>query len=570
MSKGYLIPENAQPTLNRCLRVFVPDDPLYIAAFLGALTYFGQWTAWERDKEKRGQFAAHAWRDANELTIDGLSTPCGDYPLTDDEMSDILDKLDEISERLKELEDMDVIVNQTVNGCGCGCDGDTPDTTTTTVTIPGIDPTDTGISPPYDDTVYAVVDSVKCRTANWLVDSTIYVIRGWANIGAAEMVVVSLASALIGLFAIFNGVPADGIAWGMVIYFIAVTIIEISQLDDFQLDDLDVLAAEIESMREEFVCAMYGWTTANELSSALLGFLNSRVDETATAVGWSPETIDKIKNVFSKIFGSELSNYVVQNVDRIVPSDFVEQHDCICGATGDYCPDHNLVLEGFGSLPDGDLTETTQGFASQFNSTNGYHQVIFEVAANYCVSIDYGEYSPAEMHEVCSDGNMVSADGYCIRRFVARSSAPFGATVTFNLISADCTCVQPLWEAVSGEYCEAEIVLTELVGRVDWDGTVSKSTETGGYSFHLNRLDLSNYQGKTFKFYGNSEQGVTVTLIIKRENLADVELVLDEEAFAYFDFYGVELLSLTVHSYYGNYNLHCPQPANGFFSFVEV
>lgn len=440
MKKGYLIPENAQPTTNRCLRVFVPDDPLYIAAFLGALTYFGQWTAWERDKEKRGQFAASAWKDANELTIDGLSLACGDYPLTEDEMSDILDKLDEISERLKELEDMDVIVNQTVNsGCGCGCDGETS-STTNTVTTPIIDPTDTGISPPYDDTVYTVVDAVKCRAANWLVDKTIGVIRGWANIGAVEVTVVAVAGAFFTIFAVLGGVATGGIVAGVVVFTIAGLVIQLAQYDDFQVDDLDILAAEIESMREEFVCVMYGWTTASELSAALLGFLYSRVDETATSVGWTEETKDKVKVVFEKIFGSEFSNYIVQNVGAIVPADFVAQYSCLCGATGDSCPNANLHLSAYGELPAGDLTGTTEGFASTFNSTTGYYEIIFELAENYCVTIENGVYTPEESHEKCSGGVMVPSDGSCIRRFVARSQTPFGTAVTFDSQSEDCSC----------------------------------------------------------------------------------------------------------------------------------
>lgn len=70
---GYLIPDNPQPNELNCLLVFYPDDPMYLAALLGSITYLGTWTAWERDPDKKARLAAAAWKDANECTLDSMS-----------------------------------------------------------------------------------------------------------------------------------------------------------------------------------------------------------------------------------------------------------------------------------------------------------------------------------------------------------------------------------------------------------------------------------------------------------------------------------------------------------------
>jgi len=62
--KGYIIPETIDPKENVCIRVYVPNDPLYIGAFWNAYEFFTKWNAWERDEAKRGADAAAVWRSA--------------------------------------------------------------------------------------------------------------------------------------------------------------------------------------------------------------------------------------------------------------------------------------------------------------------------------------------------------------------------------------------------------------------------------------------------------------------------------------------------------------------------
>jgi hypothetical protein len=89
-----------------------------MAALLGSITYLGTWTAWERDVDKRGRYAALAWKDANERTINELSTGCdGNCP--DCDLCDMT--ADELRQLIaEELEKMAINIVNNV-GCGCGC-----------------------------------------------------------------------------------------------------------------------------------------------------------------------------------------------------------------------------------------------------------------------------------------------------------------------------------------------------------------------------------------------------------------------------------------------------------------
>ena len=62
--KAYLIPANPAPESDVCIRVYVPDDPLYIAAFWGCYEYLTAWLAWERDEAHTGKVVADRWKAA--------------------------------------------------------------------------------------------------------------------------------------------------------------------------------------------------------------------------------------------------------------------------------------------------------------------------------------------------------------------------------------------------------------------------------------------------------------------------------------------------------------------------
>lgn len=569
MKKGYLIPENAQPTTNRCLRVFVPDDPLYVAAFLGALTYFGQWTAWERDIEKRGQFAARAWKEANEITIDGLSLPCGDNPITDEEMSEILEQLAQIRSQLAEINDMNITVTQT-NGCGC-CDGEE----TTTQTIEGIiiDPEDTGIIPPYMTENVIVVDSARCRAANWMATIVAQMTRTMSTIGTMPITLSNVVSVLIAIFTVGNG-----LIWSMTA-ILALGYRLINGLTSDSYDYFDTVADAMENSMQSFVCALYNWTSADNLGAMLNGEILGFVNDAKLQLGLSDTVANSMYTALADVMGAAFVNYFVQNIDTIVPAAFVPAYSCLCGATGDSCPTSNLVLAGVGTLPAGDLTGTTQGFGSSFNSQTGYYEVIFELADNYCVAIDNGQYvgelTPTAAHETCAGGVMVASDGSCIRRFVARSQTPFGTAVTFDKVSNDCSC-EPIWEAVEYSTCSASMTLDEDENSIEYSGTISKNGDYGAYSFIARIPDSENcgwLSDKVTTFSSTQNQGLSVDIRIGRDlggttEWLDINVSNGSTVIA--DLTGRTATYIQISMTVGNYSLPCPQALSGILSWTQA
>lgn len=62
--KGYLIPAEPSPDDMLCVKVFIPNDLLYIAAFWHSVEFLTTWTAWQRDAAHRATEAAAAWKAA--------------------------------------------------------------------------------------------------------------------------------------------------------------------------------------------------------------------------------------------------------------------------------------------------------------------------------------------------------------------------------------------------------------------------------------------------------------------------------------------------------------------------
>ena len=359
--------------------------------------------------------------------------------------------IDDLGSRITELEEMDINVTQTVNGCGCGSGA----TTTNTNQTDGftLDPDETGIVPPYMTDPVVIVDSAKCRAVNYLVVKVAYMARSMSNLGTAGQVLAGIVGMLYAIFTWVDVVPGDEVP-GTIIGFagllsIAMKISTLIGLTDFVWVVFDDVADALDDPEDKqaAICSLYNWENALELGENLTGLINSKVDGLDT----STEIKIALKEIFGMVFGPQLVNWFVEHIESIVPADFVSQYECICGATGDSCPTQNLVLAGVGSLAAGDLSGSTQGFASEFNGQTGYHEIIFELAANYCVTIDNGSYTPTEAHEKCDGGVMVASDGTCIRRFTARSQSPFATAVEFNAQTVDCVCLDPQISCINME-----------------------------------------------------------------------------------------------------------------------
>lgn len=87
-SKGYPLPDDIDPGAFKCIRVYVPEDTLYLAAFWHAYNFFTTWLAWERDEAHRGAQAAAVWREAFEMSRseyeDSIDCEATVYELRDD------------------------------------------------------------------------------------------------------------------------------------------------------------------------------------------------------------------------------------------------------------------------------------------------------------------------------------------------------------------------------------------------------------------------------------------------------------------------------------------------------
>lgn len=88
--KGYMIPDEPSPVGDICIRVRVPNDVKYVAAFWGAYQYFTTWKAWQRDEAKTGKVCAERWKQSFDMA---------------------------------RLEYEKELANMCNCGCGCGCGG---------------------------------------------------------------------------------------------------------------------------------------------------------------------------------------------------------------------------------------------------------------------------------------------------------------------------------------------------------------------------------------------------------------------------------------------------------------
>lgn len=59
--KGYPIPSTIDPGKWQCVKVYIPDDPLYLGAFWESYSFFSRWLAWELTNDTKGKQAARVW-----------------------------------------------------------------------------------------------------------------------------------------------------------------------------------------------------------------------------------------------------------------------------------------------------------------------------------------------------------------------------------------------------------------------------------------------------------------------------------------------------------------------------
>jgi len=101
--KGYKIPSTIDPGSYICVRAYIPNDPLYVAAFWGSYGFLTKWLAWETDDSKRGKSVAAVWQPLFDRARDEWLIGDGSCSFSPDPEADPIDLLDDILWGLKTI-----------------------------------------------------------------------------------------------------------------------------------------------------------------------------------------------------------------------------------------------------------------------------------------------------------------------------------------------------------------------------------------------------------------------------------------------------------------------------------
>ena len=321
---GYPLPSGEAYTDDfACQLVYIPNKDEYWRAFLGAIHYFANWVAWQRDSEKRGKDAAQAWREANELTMECWRMTC----------------LDDITDRMDVM--IDLLGNQ--SGC-CGTTTIGPIITVTTIIVPGVgdDPTHWGETEVVD---WAEWLEYVCYHAHVYVDS---LIEGAKAIDIAIELGSYTIDFFVGVMRFMQYLGLDqvlGLNQVMMVY------------DDFR-KEVDMsgwftpLAARFEAAREDIVCAIL---QGGSLSDAVEAAVN---DNAVWLLFYVLTDYDAVQALIYEA--------TVDSVEYLSP---IKRDDCECE---DYGEDEYGIWEGEYHV-EWDRPNLTQILWGPFGcSTNGY------------------------------------------------------------------------------------------------------------------------------------------------------------------------------------------------------
>lgn len=395
---GYLIPDNAQPDEMDCILVFYPDDPFYLRALIGSISYLSTWTAWQRDADRRGRLAAEAWKEANECTFDTIDMGCLDNlasaltgidatlqainstidakelavdvtiepPVNNvavdvnldglqaaldairaaieanggsgSDLSGIEAALLAIQNEISQLSEEDMqIINNIHSGCGCGCgcgcesDEDTTDIPNDPIVI---DPEDPLEEESLDDTEIDVTDVRMCRAANYFAEKSAYMLRKMVDFREGIGVIGTIVRVLVTIAAWLSPLPGDEViatsVWLFIAWRISSGIQTLEDGTDFIFDDFAMMAEYLERNGQEFVCKLYGFSSASDLSGRFESFIDGMVEELTASQGWSSATSTVIKSIIGDVVGPPLINRFVNGLADIVPDDYISRYPCNC------------------------------------------------------------------------------------------------------------------------------------------------------------------------------------------------------------------------------------------------
>lgn len=248
--RGYLLPDVIDPGAEQCIRVYVPDDPLYIAAFWYSYEFLCTWLAWERDSAHRGAQAAAVWRPSFERARSEYLASIGACGIMDVRQNPgqpcKLDKLDEgewsqfadLRLCVPKMRILNGVLQQDTTGAGDWQDAGNP--------LAPYEPRfDDFAPPPWSDpppgesgqclsavNVAEYVNYVSADAADWMVDGLLF----FQTLGMA----VSILTALMGLIS-------------LTILTAFITALYTQVVDDWQ----DVRDFEITSKLTELMLCLY-------------------------------------------------------------------------------------------------------------------------------------------------------------------------------------------------------------------------------------------------------------------------------------------------------------------------
>jgi len=114
-NRGYLVPENIDPSLNRCVTFMLPDDLTFIGNFWGAVYELAKWTSYEWTGDDRGAQAAKVMAQVVDAARESFLTGCeGDAPLSPEIVEVVKYILLDNSDESEDCDDGDLAM------CNCG------------------------------------------------------------------------------------------------------------------------------------------------------------------------------------------------------------------------------------------------------------------------------------------------------------------------------------------------------------------------------------------------------------------------------------------------------------------
>lgn len=334
----YLLPANANPEADRCVIVFIPDEPEYLRAFMGSLGFLATWVAWEKDPEHRAMIASQRWKQANLRTLETL---------------DFLDC--ELIEELIEDGDMAINVNNQISCGGCGNCGEClsptgtysplptqpqPDSIPPLNALPETMPTEENFPPEFP--TYPDYLDYRCSVSRQIaVDirntfSNMQTFAGLVGMGAAALgAYIASASVVGGLITGLLGVGllATGVIWAIVGILVSFTVIAVGLFVY-----MTPLYNEIVIGLDEITCIIFNGPDTETVKANLTAFFESALVGIAyeNTVEEGVFTISILKIIDYLIPGDLLGllNGTVTELDEFISAEAKGFNCAICGDIG--------------------------------------------------------------------------------------------------------------------------------------------------------------------------------------------------------------------------------------------